>query len=163
MTLHLTYLAPRFVLQVSDRLVTRGGSPHDPLANKNLLVMLRDAVVTVGYAGLAYLDGVPTDQWLGERLWGEPFPPGPEPGRVPMFIAGGTGRRPDIGYARRKLQTELEAAFRRLPASRRSEPLIIVVAGWQWNRKVQRPISLVIRNSADPGLFEVDSLPRYWH
>lgn len=68
MTLILTLVTPSQVLQVSDRLVTRGTSRFDEFANKNVIFLAKNALVTIGYSGLAYLDGVPTDHWLAEQI-----------------------------------------------------------------------------------------------
>jgi hypothetical protein len=63
MTLILTYASARYVLQVTDRLVTQGGKIFDPLANKNLIYVARDAIVTVGY-------GYNAESWGRGRLKG---------------------------------------------------------------------------------------------
>ena len=76
MTLHLTQISPLYTLQVGDRLVS--GSIHDPLANKNIIYWARDGFFTIGYSGLAYLQGKPTDQWIAEKLWGDVIPVGPD-------------------------------------------------------------------------------------
>lgn len=72
MTLILTHLSAGYpyALQVTDRLVTKGGSPFDPLANKNIVYVARNAIVSIAYTGLAYIDGIPTDVWIAERLVG---------------------------------------------------------------------------------------------
>ncbi len=68
MTLILTLATPRYILQVSDRLVTRGDSRFDPASNKIVIYHAKNALVAIGYSGLAYLEGVPTDQWIAQKL-----------------------------------------------------------------------------------------------
>ncbi len=62
MTLILSLASSWFTLQVSDRLVTQAGKQFDPIANKNILYIGPDGIISLGYTGLAYLDGIPTDQ-----------------------------------------------------------------------------------------------------
>ena len=100
MTLHISLVPGHFVLQVSDRLVSvRRGTrvePFDQAANKTVIFFARDALVTIGYTGVAYLDGRPTDQWIAEKLSGERFgsedrgPSGGIPQRFPLvpFLLG---------------------------------------------------------------------------
>jgi hypothetical protein len=54
--------------QVSDRLVTVDGSAFDPAANKSIVIGAKDGIAALSYTGLAFLGGVPTDQWLAELL-----------------------------------------------------------------------------------------------
>lgn len=76
MTLILGVVAQRVAHQVSDRLVLveRGKtrSPHDPLSNKQVVVMAPDAIVAMGYTGLAYLGDRPTDDVIAEAAVGHP-------------------------------------------------------------------------------------------
>ena len=62
MTLILSLASSWFTLQVSDRLVTQAGKQFDPIANKNILYIGPDGIISLGYTGLAHLDGIPTDQ-----------------------------------------------------------------------------------------------------
>lgn len=43
---------------------TAAGQPFDKYSNKNTLYACKDAVVALGYTGMAFLGNVPTDQWL---------------------------------------------------------------------------------------------------
>ena len=62
------------VVSVSDRLLTKAQKPWDPVANKNILVDLPSAQLIVGYAGAAYIQNRPTDEWLLETITGRPLP-----------------------------------------------------------------------------------------
>jgi hypothetical protein len=95
MTLILAQASRRFALEVSKRLVSRGGKAFDAAANKNVIFIAKDAVVAFGYTGRAYSEGVPTDQWIAEVLIGVRF----ERGRKPPAVrkggsAGGAEYRP---------------------------------------------------------------------
>src|SRR5437660_7557363 len=52
MTLHLIRASRSYVAHASDRLVS--GGVNDPLANKQIIYLARDALVSIGYAGIAY-------------------------------------------------------------------------------------------------------------
>lgn len=118
MTLRLTKIIRRYVLQVSDRLLTKNrGEPHDTLANKNIIYLARNALVTIGYTGIAYLGDTTTDQWIAEKLRGEPFPRGDE-SHFSLSI-GFPKRWFKIEQAIRLLKDELEAAVKKLPINQR--------------------------------------------
>jgi len=79
MTQIISYANRNFALQVGDRLVSERRprqpiSPRDPLFNKHVLFLAKDAIVSIGFAGLAYVTGVPTDQWIASVLYGKPLP-----------------------------------------------------------------------------------------
>ncbi len=150
MTLHITYVSSQYVLQVSDRLLTRrrpdGAVRFDPKANKTIVYVARDAFVSIGYTGRAYLDNRPTDQWIAEKLIGEEVGsrarvPG---GGIPRRIkTGPTGPWYDIGSAMRVLCEELIATRDLRLASRHDFPQLIV-AGWQRWKRLWRPVEYVI-------------------
>jgi len=150
MTVILTVQAsPIFILQLSDRLVSvsqgSGGpaKPFDALSNKTAVYRANDAIVSIGYTGVAYLGDLPTDEWIAQVLWGEPLPePGPW-GGIPMRIRGKPIVR-DIGTAIHKLKSELES----LPLKERG-PIAITIAGWKLARpKVDVPIVVQLQRSA---------------
>jgi hypothetical protein len=51
MTLILSVVAPDYALQVSDRLVSKRGLPHDPLANKSVVFKGPDGLLALGTPG----------------------------------------------------------------------------------------------------------------
>src|ERR1043166_9325928 len=133
MTLHLTEVSSLYTLQVSDRLIS--GRLTDPLANKNVIYWARDAIVTVGYSGLAYdLDptnpSVPTDEWIASKLLGGLIPRGRDNIRPTTFGAVTDFRSRDIANALQTLKGELECAFDRLTAKLVEPPFELTVAGW---------------------------------
>jgi hypothetical protein len=76
MTLHLTLATAEYVLQVSDRLTSLdpGKRPWDPLANKNVIYVARNGLISIGYTGAAYIGVLPTDTWIAQTLRGDASP-----------------------------------------------------------------------------------------
>lgn len=64
MTLIITCATRFFSVCVSDRLTTVDERTHDALANKVIVSRLDGALLTLGYTGVAYIDNLPTDEWL---------------------------------------------------------------------------------------------------
>lgn len=56
------------VIQVSDRRLTLEGEIHDPDATKMIAVICSDAQFSLGYTGLAEIEGKRTDYWLVEQI-----------------------------------------------------------------------------------------------
>src|SRR3546814_4216625 len=82
MTLVLTAMTPRYVVQAADRLLTKGAAVHDAMANKTIIYRTRDGVMVLSYSGIAYLSRQPMDEWIAEQLWGDAIGRGPEIGRA---------------------------------------------------------------------------------
>lgn len=109
MTLVLSFACHGIAVQVADRLVSqqRGRfiSPLDQLANKLLIYRARDAIVSIGYAGQAFICNIPTDEWIAQLISGVPDPRGPEDmGGVRL---GRTPNNWNIGKAVRRIRDEL--------------------------------------------------------
>lgn len=89
MTLIIGALAQGVAHQVGDRLVSAVGlgAPydHDPLSNKQVIIVAQDALVSAGYTGSAYLGGRPTDDIIAEAAAGRPLGTG-------MSFTGATER-----------------------------------------------------------------------
>lgn len=165
MTLIFTLATPRYILQVSDRLVTRDERRFDPASNKTLIYHAKNGVVSIGYSGLAYLEDVPTDQWIAQKLRGEERFEEREPGRPWGLTFGRAQRWLDIGQSVELIRRECGHVFSRLPPEMLKRQHV-VLAGWQWRRGVVRPIVCQIRNSerrSGRRTFEASDLPRYWH
>jgi hypothetical protein len=142
MTLILSLASSWFALQVSDRLVTQAGIPFDPIANKNILYIGLDGIISFGYTGLAYLDNIPTDQWLVEKMTGLFYTRGERTGTL---RTGQLPRWPPIGRAVPALRDELNS----LLACQAIHPLApdtffeVVGTGWHWRRRGRaRPVLL---------------------
>lgn len=131
MTLHLALCTRQFVLQLSDRLVTRGTEPFDIASNKNVVYVARNGIVTFGYTGLAYLEGIPTDTWIAEKLTG--FETGALANDGFTFRMGGLPMWLDVGAAANLLVERLKPIYEL--TIRRGLPISVQVAGWQWPAK----------------------------
>lgn len=97
------------VVQVADRLVSqqRGRvlSPLDQIANKLIIYRARDGIVSIGYAGQAFIGTIPTDEWIAQLISGEANVRGPEDrGGVRL---GRTPNNWDIGKAVRSIRDSL--------------------------------------------------------
>lgn len=156
MTLNLTLLHPTYVLQVSDRRITKelSGEIH-PLANKNVIYLTRDGLVSICYSGPAYLEHVPTDTWIACKLRDEDMAPFRDGERRGVRVGPGTAPWLDIGQTVELLRRELQA----LNLKRR---LDVKVAGWQKYKGGMRPICWGIEAKGNTATAE-NPLPRYWH
>jgi hypothetical protein len=146
----LTLVAPRYVVQVSDRLVTLAtdGAAYDARANKSIVLGLRDALMTVSYSGLAYIEGHPTDEWMASKMTGATISPR-------GFTGPGPQRVPDIGRAMYVLSDDLKMLYRTLPERNRAR-WYALAAGFQGSRRGKRAIAYEMQNRSpnEPGVFE---------
>jgi hypothetical protein len=161
MTIVLTVASPAYVVQVADRRlsISKAGviaGEHDPVSNKTIVYRCKNAIVVMGYSGIAYIGGNPTDEWLAQVLWGEPITRGPD-GVRPALV--GFVRRPlnvDIGRAVSLLRSAIDA---------RPEPkrygLEITIAGWQSKRGRFRPIVMELAARQHKNC-TINQHPRFW-
>lgn len=132
MTLAIADVGYEYVLHVSDRLVTiQGtGTVHDEAANKAVIYNARDAIVTVSYSGLAYIDDLHTDHWIASQLLGHnPFCP-PELGDPAIGFSIATG----LPFLPRNLGRSVMQLWEAASNSREGRTLEILIAGYQWKR-----------------------------
>jgi hypothetical protein len=159
-----------YAVQVSDRLLTHRirdrQKVFDCRSNKTLIYRAKDAFVSIGYAGLAYIDKMPTDEWIAERLWGDSLPPRlpEEPGCLQLSgRAGGPcvrfGRPSllDIGMTILRIKEDLECTLSL------ASNIEISIIGWQQSNKHCRPIAVQLIKQEDKehvSLFHC--IPRIW-
>lgn len=124
MTLVLSVSTPAYALHVSDRLVSKAGRPHDPLANKTVVFRATDGLLVFGYTGPAFIRGVPTDSWIAEIVSG-----GGSAGELAAVRYGSFPVR-DVGRTLLRLCERLQAEplFPRLGGQ-------VAATGWQWDGK----------------------------
>lgn len=167
MTLHITRLSKSFVLQVSDRLVS--GGQTDPLANKNIIYFASDAVVSIGFTGLAYgisatNPNMPTDEWIAGVLWGREIQRGPDGITPATFAVSNITQRLDIGQSIELLRKRLQESMEHLPQRYNNDPFGVVIAGWQEGRRTIVPILVEISKPHGRTEVSVDRrLERNWH
>lgn len=140
--------------------------PHDPNSSKVVLYFARDAYVSIGYTGLAYLEDKPTDQWIAEKLVGEDsnsWATGSQ-GFGHYFLSGAQAKQwHDIGTVRFLLRAALIEATRNLPAKYRGLFPSIVICGWQVGKKGYcRPVLYLIADEGVGPLYQrIAKLPRH--
>ncbi len=160
MTLILTRAPKDYMLQVTDRLVTRQRKAFDELANKNIVYCAGNALVAIGYTGLAFLGDVPADQWIVETLTGHIF----DRARKPPAISFLKTRMLDLGRA----LTELKVALDKAPVAAKwraewiAKSFAVCVAGWQWHRTRFRPLIAWLDKPCESTAFELGYMERYW-
>lgn len=95
-------------LQMSDRLLSRGGEPWDPESNKTIVLSLSNAIVSISYSGPAYIEGFPTDQWIVQRLTGVLVETSPYGGLASAYGENALGDHWKLGNLLHALQRELK-------------------------------------------------------
>jgi hypothetical protein len=171
LTLIVSMLNRAYVLQVGDRLVTRrwstspGGTrlePFDELANKCVIYVAADAVVSISYTGVAFIHGKPTDVWLAETLDAD-VAAGPHGA---LRVGGESERRITLGAAIKRVASKLAHDLKAMPARKRGSGVTLQLVGWQWQRRrpsVEMPIAWHIRNDGTGGTeTTIHRYPRYW-
>ena len=167
MTLVLSLVTGPMALHVSDRLLSRGGSPWDPLANKSVIVLGSDGHACISYSGLAYLGSMPTDQWIAEVISNRDL--GMRVGREAGSAVRIESRFvPRVGFVFTRLAEAIADRFRNLPADHRAQGLRVLVAGFlirQPSSTRARARPFMIRYAYDRhagGRVTRTELPRYW-
>ncbi len=167
MTLVISFATPAYAIQVSDRLVTQRiqhrTQVFDAYSNKAVLYGAKDAFAAIGYSGPAYIEGLNTDRWIAELLYGgSPFPTGEMIG----IKSGPAPQHVDIGRALELIRNRLEALFQSRPATYRPNlPLSVIVAGWKWKVGETRIWPFLAKIAADrttPVTFRTTFTNRYW-
>jgi hypothetical protein len=157
MTLILSYACPKFALQVSDRLVSDSRGPFEPLSNKSIVSWFPNAIVSISYSGLAYINARPTDQWIAERLMGGTLDRDAESQHFDQAL-----NHLDIGQALRELGHQMVTAI--APSDRTHVPQL-AICGWQQSHRRRRiwPILGTLRYSKSARRYDWQEEPRYWY
>lgn len=159
MTLVLTAATPFYVVQAADRLVSmagrRGLRAADPAANKTIIYRAKDGVAVLSYAGLAYVDAKPTDEFLAELLWGEPLRRGPD-GERPAQRQGRSPNQWSIGEAERALDAALAGALFQHHA------IALTIAGWRMRKHRVVPFVTEIERSPNAKAPTISRAPRFF-
>lgn len=167
MTLIVTRTSYRYALMVTDRKVTRNGTEHDVDANKNVLLGDRNAVVAIGYTGMAYIGTIPTDQWIVQTLTGLTFPEGCRgKGSVPILM---TSAYEDqyIGLHVRILRDRLNEVRPLILEKYRhgwnANSFDLVITGFEWNHGEVRPFLTALSKPPNSDKFEISDFDRHWY
>lgn len=149
MTLVISAISAEAVFQVSDRVLSVAGQAVDALANKTVVYVAEDAVVSISYTGRAFVRSVPTDEWIALVLLEEDTTHRRQPG---------VDQGPIIRDTLDSAISALLAAVRQLPPGIRHEfPLEIVAVGWQRRRgqRRRRPVLWILRSDDNGTTFTV--------
>lgn len=148
MTLIYTVVTGGRVFQASDRLLTIAGSgePHDAAANKTIVVHGQSFTAVVSYTGVAYLRGLPTDEYLVRELIGHT-----STSRLSAFTGWVVPPRFHMQYVLSKLAEAIDRAFAAQPALR-AHALELSVGGLQRTagNGVRHVSASVLRRGAKP-------------
>lgn len=166
MTQILGAIAWRHAFHVGDRLVTqkRKGSyePFDSRANKSIVFRAKNAIVAIGYSGLAFIDGYPTDTWIISTLLGRP----PEEYASITSLADDSFSWKGINESVRRLKIGYEEAYKRLSsAERKAGPQFFNIVGWMYDKRRgrNRPFFCEMRsNPANPARLDASYGKHSW-
>lgn len=164
MTFTLATAGWPLAIQVTDRLLTlpKTGAPFDRDANKNIIFHGRDGVAAIAYSGIAWIDGMPTDQWIVETITLEEWGRGEHRGS----LSGGRPKRwPKLGHAMRLIAEAFDEQCRRFPGTVGAGPFEILAVGYQatHNRATWfRPISLSYQKEPGTPAGVLSSGPRWF-
>src|SRR3546814_67428 len=157
MTLVLTCALPIYVVQAADRLLTKGTSVHDTVANKTIIYRTREGVMVLSYSGIAYLGRQPMDEWIAEQLWGDAIGRGPD-GNGPAAIM--MGQRPNdltidqtIAVLKRRIDSIPQRTIN-------LGGLYLAIAGWRVSRETPRPFLIEIEREPKATAATVTGTPR---
>ncbi len=158
MTQHLTFANPAFILSLGDRKVTsttRGSTTvvtHDPLANKTVIVIGEMASFVISYAGLAYIDRLPTDTFIAQSILER---------ASAIAVNSQTGIRIErnerlgLHEVLEKVLGRINSRFPNQYANERAQGLELLISGWTWRPRdrrmgVGRPRMFVAQAVWDP-------------
>lgn len=166
MTIILSFVGERYALQLSDRLLTQELSGNrfdefDSVSNKSIILLARNALVSFGYCGQAYIRGLPTDEFVARVFLGEQRPTSRT--RQQYAVALG-GDRPDLTLGR-----QLMTLAQRLNDAARTRDLVTSVTldyvGFCWRPRDPRRFAWpcfgrLYRDSS--GHYTLGVSKRYW-
>lgn len=145
MTQTFTYLSQHFVVQASDRLLSRDAIPWDATTNKSVVLATRDALVGLSFTGTGFIDGLPTDEWIVAQLLRDGI--SRPAGELPFLCEGSRLVNPYVGPSLALLRDRLlhSLSFRHAGAEIHRMPFGLTIAGWQLTKKQRfRPAHWVI-------------------
>jgi len=149
MTLHLSAIIRDAAYQVSDRLATRRGDVWEPEFNKNIVLRTPDALVSIGFAGHAYIDSKPVDEWAADVVWGE------ELGSDTLFTARSPDQLNGLSSLLGRVRAALNTHFSESIVTPDPDRVHVVVVGWRLRHRRLMPCLLTLSNAATGRLVTV--------
>jgi hypothetical protein len=163
-TLVVSLAAGALVLQVGDRLLTKGGSEWDALANKSVVLLGRDGYACLSYSGAAYIAGIPTDQWLANVISERDTS---ATGSPAMLVDASLVL--NVGPALARVRAAIELEFGSRGARYRPHGIAVEVTGFIGHSRRSPRVRVrpfmqryYHRGRRHPGLV-ADELPRHWN
>lgn len=163
MTLILSIATSGYVVQTSDRLTSkslRGQiSTHDNLANKTIVYRATDAIASISYSGLAYLNGIPTDSYFADLIWGS------------CISARSGGYGPGTGFATRPNSWTVDQCVGALKRAvdaipqwkiRQAGGMFVALAGWRAAQPNSKPFYIEIYRYGDDSRAMIFGTKRHW-
>lgn len=131
MTLIVSAVAGNHAFHASDRVVSvepTADNPtgeFDPHSNKTVIVIGTDCWAVLGYTGIAYLDGKPTDHLIAEAISGYD--------ELSPAMHTFWQQPPNLHYReiRDRVENALRDAYTRLPASEKQRVTLVLTSGVQ--------------------------------
>jgi hypothetical protein len=158
MTLIFTKVSRQYVLQVSDRLVTQSYTKFDELANKSIIFCALNGILVISYTGHAFIENIPTDQWISEILIGERFLNDDKPPALGCLKTKYLYTGPALNSIKESLSN--------VGNNKKSwidKPFYLSIAGWLWAPKGKiRPVMGSLGKSSGTTMFKFRYKPRYW-
>ncbi|MGU3293873.1 hypothetical protein [Williamsia sp. M5A3_1d] len=119
-----------YAFHASDRLITRTHPKNqteawDIASNKTVIVVGSDCWLVIGYTGLAYLDNLPTDQFIAEAIAGSS-------GMVGMGGWHQTADKMNYRAITERIEDAMGRAYQRLPAAAKPHTTVLLGAGLQF-------------------------------
>ncbi|AXH50496.1 hypothetical protein SEA_RUTHY_33 [Gordonia phage Ruthy] len=147
MTLILGGVTRGYAFHASDRLITRTRQKNeteawDLASNKTVIVTGADCWLVIGYTGLAYLDDIPTDQFIAQAI----------AGTTNMVGMGGWHQPPEQLHYRAitsRIEHAMAAAYNRLPVAARRYQTTLLGVGLQARSSPQGPRHVMFESTID--------------
>ena len=169
MTLIIARSSLRYALMVTDRrlTVTTTSAVFDPVANKNVILGSKNAVVAIGYTGMAYIDSLPTDQWIAQVLTGLTFPEGRRGrGTVPVLMTTHYENN-YLGVSIQNLRDRFNELGSSISRKYRHNwitmPFDLIITGFEWNHGKIRPYLRGLSKPRNDSKFELSGFSRHWY
>lgn len=126
----------------SDRLVTlqRAGKydgDHNAYANKNIILRTADAILLLGFSGPAYIEDVPTDDWIASVLLLEKIDP-----NIVMTLTRKRWKR---------VSSAIHALVVRLKAAGQLDAIQLLLVGYRQTRRGLYPFNIRIKDGRIQG------------
>ena len=160
----LSLITAGYALQISDRRLSLKKpdqyDPWDPAANKSIVLLCHDGLISMGYTGPAFISKATTDGWIAEAITGSDLGARRERPNFGVHLGSGV---PD-----RVLHTHLKTVEDRLNAAvaagRLDRSLDIYGVGMRWNsvRKPVWPTMIRINWKPPQGRYVMALLKRRW-